>query len=81
MGKNTSITLSDHFQRFIASEIASGRFGNVSEVVRAGLRRLEEDEEERVAIRAALAEGENSGIAEGYSIGGLLAELNAGTSA
>jgi len=61
MGKNTSITLSDHFESFVAGEIASGRFGNTSEVIRAGLRLLEEQEQERQAIRAALIEGENSG--------------------
>lgn len=61
MGKNTSITLSDYFEGFIAQEIASGRYGNVSEVIRAGLRLLEAEEREREVIRAALIEGENSG--------------------
>jgi antitoxin ParD1/3/4 len=61
MPKNTSISLSDHFEHFVAGEIASGRFGNASEVVRAGLRLLEREEKALEALRAAIDDGMNSG--------------------
>jgi antitoxin ParD1/3/4 len=61
MPKNTSVTLSDHFDGFIAQEVASGRFGNASEVVRAGLRLLEREEKALEVLRAAIDEGMNSG--------------------
>ena len=42
MGKNTSISLGDHFEGFIASQVQTGRYGNRSEVIRAALREMEE---------------------------------------
>ena len=44
MAKNTSITLGEHFDRFIAQQIAEGRYASVSEVVRAALRQFEDTE-------------------------------------
>ena len=61
--KNTSISLGDHFERFISRQIESGRYGSASEVVRASLRLLEEHEQRINAVRQALIEGENSGDA------------------
>ena len=61
MPKNTSVTLSDHFESFVASQVASGRFGNTSEVVRAGLRLLEREEKALQALRTAIDEGMSSG--------------------
>lgn len=61
MNKNTSITLGDHFSGFIESQIAEGRFASASEVVRAGLRLLEEHEAKVKALRDALIAGEVSG--------------------
>ena len=63
MAKNTSITLGDHFEAFIGSQIKAGRFGNRSEVVRASLRLLEEHEQKVEALRQALIDGEASGDA------------------
>ena len=63
MAKNTSISLGDHFESFISSQIATGRFGSASEVIRASLRLLEEQEQRAEALRKALVEGEASGDA------------------
>ena len=76
MAKNTSISLGDHFERFIAHQIESGRYGSVSEVVRAGLRLLEDNEDKLSALRRALREGEQSGIAD-YSYAALVVGLDA----
>lgn len=75
MAKNTSISLGTHFEGFIASQIEQGRYGSASEVVRAGLRLLEDSEAKRQALRALLAEGERSGPAE-YSLEALINELD-----
>lgn len=63
MARNTSISLGDHFEGFINRQIESGRYGSVSEVVRASLRLLEEHEQRIGALRDALMDGENSGDA------------------
>ncbi|ETW93076.1 MAG: antitoxin [Candidatus Entotheonella factor] len=75
MPKNTSVTLGEHFDGFIARQIEKGRFASTSEVVRAGLRLLEEHEMKLAALRQALKEGEDSGIAD-YSLEELLDELD-----
>lgn len=75
MQKNTSVTLGEHFETFIASQVNNGRFASASEAIRAGLRLLEERELKLMALRQALQDGEKSGIAE-YSLQGLLAELD-----
>lgn len=61
MGKNTSVTLGEHFASFVEEQVVRGRYGSVSEVVQAGLRLLEEQERKVEALRAALIEGEESG--------------------
>ncbi|WP_422136489.1 type II toxin-antitoxin system ParD family antitoxin [Endozoicomonas sp. ALD040] len=76
MGRNTSVTLGHHFEQFVAAKIKEGRYQSVSEVVRAGLRKLEEDEVKLEALRKELEEGENSQVAEDFSTDGLLAELH-----
>ena len=65
MSKNTSITLGSYFDQFIQPILREGRYKNVSEVVRAGLRLLEE-EQRIIALRHAIDEGINSGVAEGF---------------
>ena len=75
MAKNTSITLGEHFDGFIAQQIESGRYGSASEVVRAGLRMLENSESKLETLRRLLKEGENSGISD-YSYEKFIAELD-----
>ena len=56
MSKNTSISLGNYFEQFIQSRISEGRYNNVSEVIRAGLRLLEEEESKVIALRKAIKE-------------------------
>jgi antitoxin ParD1/3/4 len=64
--RNTSVSLGDHFVEFIEGQITSGRFTSAREVVRAGLRLLEESEAQLSALQAALVEGERSGEPEPF---------------
>ena len=72
--KNTSVTLGEHFEKFLAQQIESGRYGSASEAIRAGLRLLEEREAKLEALRHALIEGEQSGTSD-YSLQNILDEL------
>lgn len=64
LSKNTSVTLGDHLAGFVEGQVSAGRYGNASEVVRAGLRLLEERETQHQALRAAIKEGIDSGPSE-----------------
>ena len=63
MNKNTSISLGNHFDSFVQGIVSKGRYKNVSEVIRAGLRLLEEEESKVAALKSAIQEGIESGIA------------------
>jgi antitoxin ParD1/3/4 len=67
MSRNTSISIGNYFDNFIQNRISAGRFKNASEVVRAGLRLLEEEENRMIALREAIQEGIESGIAEDFN--------------
>jgi len=72
---NTSISIGKHLEAFTNAQVKSGRYGSVSEVIRAGLRILEEHETRKEALRAALAEGETSGTAD-YSLTKLIEDID-----
>lgn len=61
MARNTSISLGDHFADFVDARVKTGRYASASDVVRAGLRLLEEQETRMDTLRAALEAGEASG--------------------
>jgi antitoxin ParD1/3/4 len=67
MSRNTSISIGDCFDGFIQNRISAGRFKNSSEVVRAGLRLLEDEENRIIALSAAIQEGIESGIAYDFN--------------
>ena len=67
MSKNTSILLGDHFNNFISSEVASGRYSSASDVVRSALRLLEIEESKIKWLQNELEIGEKSGFVENYN--------------
>lgn len=79
MGRNTSISLGSYFESFVKSRITKGRYKNASEVVRAGLRLLEERENKMRTLRNAIQEGIDSGMNENFDADEFLNELKART--
>jgi len=77
MSKNTSISLGNHFEHFVQNRVSEGRFQNVSEVIRAGLRLLEEEENRVTLLKTAIQEGIDSGIATDFDPKTHLASLKA----
>ena len=75
--KTTSVALGSYFEEFIARTIQTGRYNNASEVIRAGLRMLEENEQKIHELKAAIEEGENSGRYEGFDAESHLQSLKA----
>lgn len=75
--RNVNLTVT--LDRFVATRVKSGRYENASEVVRAGLRALKQTElEDRAkleALRAAIDEGDASGVADGDSFERVLGRL------
>jgi antitoxin ParD1/3/4 len=74
-----NINLTPEMDRFVAERVRSGQYANASEVLRAGLRALEQDEQEDLAkleaLRTAIDRGFASGVAEGDPFERVLARL------
>lgn len=67
MGRNTSVSLGNYFESFVDNSVSEGRFKNASEVIRAGLRLLEDEENKIIILKNAIKEGMDSGIAENFN--------------
>jgi antitoxin ParD1/3/4 len=80
MSKNTSFSLGEHFSNFVETQVAQGRYSSASDVVRAGLRLLEEQEAKLAALRAALIEGEQSGASTPFDFEAFIARKRAAQS-
>ncbi len=76
MAKTTSIALGEHFSDFVDQQLSRGRYGSASEVVRAGLRILEEHETKYQALQNAITQGFASGVAEDFSMEAIQQELD-----
>jgi antitoxin ParD1/3/4 len=75
MPSNTSIVLSDHFREFAERKVREGRYASTSEVVRAGLRLLETEEEKIEALRREIQKGIDSGPPEPFDFEEFKAEM------
>lgn len=73
MNRNTSVSLGAHFNAFVEAQIAQGRYGSASDVMRAGLRLLEEQEVKLAALRGALIAGEESGPSSAFDFEAFIA--------
>jgi len=75
--KNTSISLGNYFDQFVQTQVSAGRYKNMSEVIRAGLRLLENEESKVIALRNAIQEGLNSPLFEDFEFDENLRRLKA----
>lgn len=75
MPRTMTVVVGPHYENFIQSTISSGRYNNASEVMRAALRRLEDEETRLQALRAAIDEGDSSADVENFDSDAFLAEL------
>lgn len=77
MSKNTSISLGNYFDDFVQAQVSAGRYKNVSEVIRAGLRLLEDEESKMIALRNAIQQGLDSSRVENFDFDENLKKLKA----
>jgi len=77
MNRNTSISLGNYFEKFIEGRISEGRYKNASEMIRAALRLLEEEEIKVKALKEAIQEGIDSGFETDFDPEVYLNELKA----
>jgi len=73
--KNTTISLGNYFDQFISSQVSSGRYKNVSEVIRAALRLLENEQNKGATLKSAIRQGLNSPRVENFDFDEHLAKL------
>ena len=76
MRKNTSISLGEHFEKFIMDEVNSGKYNSVSEVIRSALRLLETEGKKEKALIKTLERGEQSGFVDNFDPVAHLKELH-----
>jgi antitoxin ParD1/3/4 len=77
MMKNTSVSLGNYFDQFVQNQVSAGRYKNVSEVIRAGLRLLETEESKAIALRNAIQKGLDSPMVEDFDFEENLQKLKA----
>jgi antitoxin ParD1/3/4 len=75
--KNTSISLGDYFDQFVQTQVTAGRYKNVSEVIRAGLRLLEIEESKVISLKLSIQEGLDSPLVEDFDFEENLKRLKA----
>ncbi len=75
--KNTSVSLGNYFDEFVSNQVSAGRYKNVSEVIRAGLRLLENEESKVIALKNAIQEGLNSPRVENFDFDENLEKIKA----
>jgi antitoxin ParD1/3/4 len=77
MQRNTSVSLGNYFEKFVEKRIDEGRYKNASEIIRAGLRLLEEEENKIKVLKLSIREGIDSGIAKNFDAKKHLQKLKA----
>ena len=75
--KNTSISLGNYFDQFVSNQVSVGRYKNVSEVIRAGLRLLENEESKAIALKNVIQKGLESPRVENFNFDENLIQLKA----
>lgn len=75
--KNTSVSLGNYFDQFVSNQVSVGRYKNVSEVIRAGLRLLENEESKAIALKNAIQKGIESPRVENFNFDENLIQLKA----
>ena len=75
--KNTSISLGNYFDQFVTNQVSVGRYKNVSEVIRAGLRLLENEESKAIALKNAIQKGLEIPRVENFNFDENLIQLKA----
>lgn len=76
MAENPTTELGRYFDEFVERQLAQGRYESANDVLRAGLRLLEQQEAKLETLRAALIKGEQSGLAMPFDLDEFLEEMH-----